>query len=206
MPALFTVLWIVLLTMLGGCATGRYSTPLPEEKVEIRADQASVVFLRPSILGSAISSSVFELTEDDQRMIGIPGPEEKIVEYLSPGRHRFMVVAESADFIEADLLPGRAYYVVITPRFGVWKSRFSMHPIKQQPTEPEFSLSADNIRKWNDGCKLVQSSAAANAWAQANSQSIRAMRAEYWPKWLEKPAAEQRVFTLEREDGLPTPL
>ena len=203
MPALLVLL---LAAFVSGCATGRYSVPLPAANLQVRDDQALVVFMRPSNLGYSISSSVFDLTDDGERILAIPGPNEKVGVYLTPGVHRFMVIAENADFVDATLLPGRVYYAVITPRMGMWKARFSLHPIKRQPSEPEFAVDGGEFLGWVRECASVESSASVVTWGAENAASVHAKRVEDLPRWLAKPEQERRVFTLAPEDGLLAPL
>lgn len=53
----------------------------------------------------------------------------KVAYHTEPGEHMFMVIAESADFMQATLEAGKTYYAQIVPRPGVWKARFSFRPI-----------------------------------------------------------------------------
>lgn len=188
--------------LLSACATGRYAAPPAEAKVAVRADKALVVFMRVSSFGYAISSSVFELKATGEALIGIPGPDEMVVHYAEPGKRRFMVIAESADFLEADLEAGKAYYAAITPRFGAWKARFSLHPFKQNPVEAEFTLDGAQHKKWLAGCKLIGTAQSAGEWAAKNAQNVHAKRVKYEAKWREKSPEELRVRTLEPGDGL----
>lgn len=188
--------------LFSACATGRYDAPPAEAHPAVRVDQALVVFMRVSSVGYAISSSIFELTETGEKIVGIPGPDEMLAHYVEPGKRRFMVIAESADFLEADLEAGKAYYAVITPRFGVWKARFSLYPFKRQPAEPEFTVEGAQHKKWLLGCKLIGTSQAAAVWAASNASNVHAKRVRYEAKWLERAPAELRVRTLEPGDGL----
>src|SRR5437899_8903073 len=52
---------------------------------------------------------------------------------LEPGRHLFMVVGgEDADFMTADVLPNRTYYVLVSARPGRFRVRFSFKAADKQ--------------------------------------------------------------------------
>ena len=76
----------------------------------------------------AIQSTVFDVTDDAPRMVGIVSAKTKIAYEVAPGEHHFMVVSEAADFMRADLAAGKTYYALVTPRMGVWRARFSLLP------------------------------------------------------------------------------
>ena len=61
-----------------------------------------IVFLRPSTLGFAVQSSVFNATEDTPDLVGIVAAKAKVAYQLDPGDYLFMVIGESADFMTAN--------------------------------------------------------------------------------------------------------
>jgi hypothetical protein len=63
--------------------------------------------MRPSSLGGAVQSSVFELRPDGDKFVGIVSSKTKIAYSTGPGQHLFMVIAENADFMRANLAPGK---------------------------------------------------------------------------------------------------
>jgi len=122
---------LILVVLLAGCAgpithmreaPGGVSTAPPPGK-------AVVVFLRPSSLGFAIASSVYELKAGGDAFVGIVPAKRKLVYVTDPGSTRFMVVSEAADFMAAELEGGKTYYALVTPRMGAWKARFSLRPV-----------------------------------------------------------------------------
>jgi hypothetical protein len=88
------------------------------------ADRAQVVFMRSSFVGSAISSSIYELTDGQPEFTGILANATKVVQTTSPGVKTFMVVSEAVAYMVGNLLPGKTYYSIATPRMGAWKARF----------------------------------------------------------------------------------
>jgi hypothetical protein len=95
------------------------------------ADQALIVFVRTE--PGDTSASVF----DGEVFLGVLVGRSYIAQPTTPGEHRFMVISEAADFMDATLDPGRVYFARIESRFGVWRARFSLIPIS--PLEPQWN-------------------------------------------------------------------
>ena len=95
---------------------------------------STVVFMRSSLVGAAIKTSVYEVTDGQTKFIGIMKNKTKLSYETTAGNHIFMVVSEAADFMEANIATGKTYYSMITPRTGAWKARFSMIPIRNDGT------------------------------------------------------------------------
>jgi hypothetical protein len=149
------------------------------------AGKASIVFLRPSMLGYAIASSVFELRPAGDVFIGHVPAKKKLVHHVAPGPVRFMVVSEAADFMQADLEAGKTYYALVTPRMGLWRARFSLRPV----TAPE--LGGKEFQEWFDECTWVETTDEARDWARRNAPSVEEKKVEYLKKWeprTDKPA------------------
>lgn len=151
-------------------ADGAPSTAPPSGK-------ASVVFMRPSTLGYAIASSVFEIRDGRDVFVGHVPAKHKLVHHTDPGAMRFMVVSEAADFLQAELEAGKTYYVLVTPRFGVWRARFSLRPV------PSTELDATEFREWFDGCVWVETTDEARDWARRSAASVAQKKEEYLKKW-----------------------
>lgn len=155
--------------------------------------KAMIVFLRPSGLGYAIQSSVFEVKDGAPELVGIVAARAKVAWQVDPGRHLFMTVGESGDFLSADVVAGRTYYARVTPRMGVWKARFSLDPVSRA------ELAAPEFGKQLGGCRWVELSPESAAWAASNREDVGAKLADYYPKW--KAKAEQDRPKLLPEDG-----
>jgi hypothetical protein len=195
MKAFKKLLLLIAVTTLVGCAGSsqhmRELTPA-EANYAPDADHALVVFMRPSSYGFAIQSSVFDTTEEETKFIGIVSAQKKVAYMSPPGERNFMVIGESADFARANLLAGKTYYMVVTPRMGFWKARFSLDPVTAEELE---SKKADS---WIDGCTYTENTPSAYQWAKENSESIEDKRREYFKDWMEK-AEEKRPY-LRAED------
>jgi hypothetical protein len=180
--------------LLAGCATS--GGMLPSAGAEpAQADRSQVVFMRSTALGQAINASIYDVTEGSTRFIGVVPNKTKQAYSTTPGEHTFMVVAESADFMKATLLPGKTYYALVTPRMGVWKARFSFRPLRQS------DLTSDEFAGWDKDTKWVHPGPEATKWAQQNAADIEAKRAKYWPEWSSKDEVQRKSQTLNPEDG-----
>lgn len=153
--------------------------------------EAGIIFMRPSTFGFAISSSVFELNGEDEMFVGIVSAKKKVFYKTSAGEHMFMVIGESADFMKANLMAGKLYYALVTPRMGAMKARFSLRPVtKGELTQGEF-------KSWDKACELTENTPEAYQWAKKNSGSIKSKRAKYWPVWDGKSDFDKPIL---RED------
>jgi hypothetical protein len=148
-------------------------------------DKAIVVFLRPAYLGYLISAAVYE----DDEFLGIVMRHSRLVRETSPGTHRFMVVSEAADFLDAELDAGKIYFVEVAPRMGAGRARFTLVPM---------ALDRD-LRGWLDDSYPVTTNAAGHAWARDNQPSVTEKKENYLRKWLQKPERP----ALRPTDGVP---
>ncbi len=186
--------------VLGGCASNPMQVA-PDQKLAAPTSQtAQVVFMRSSFVGSAINASVYDVTNDELVFIGIMANGTKLSHQVPPGKRRFMVVSEAADFMEADLAPGLTYYGMVTPRMGAWKARFSLWPIKKE-APAEFHQGMADFKTWREGTQLVGMTPAAQQWFAANRADIEAKRKEYLVVWQRKSPKELQERTLSRTDG-----
>ncbi len=195
-PRGLTLMLLLIMSLLSGCAgTVKHMQEVSTNKVMIgpATGKAAVVFLRPSGMGALVQSSVFEVKANRLQLVGIVAAKTKVVYYVDPGQHLFMVVGENADFMKADLVADRTYYVSVSPRMGLWKARFGLEPIKgNELSSPEFKSSLEE-------CKWVENTAASENWAIANMASIESKRAEYYADWSKVPEEEKQRLSM--DDG-----
>jgi hypothetical protein len=137
--------------------------------------KAAVVFMRPSGLGYAIASSVYEVKESGDVFIAIVPAKRKVVHFADAGATRFMVISEAADFMGADLEAGKTYYALVTPRAGMWKARFSLRPVTL--------ADAKELSGWSEDCAWIENTPESEAWAKRNWSDIQEKKTEYLPKW-----------------------
>jgi hypothetical protein len=102
-------------SLLFGCAAGRMSEIPSNLAMVPPPDRALVVFVRPSWLGSALSLSI---VDEQGHFVGDSLAESHFAVTTAPGRHHFILWSGNTDVVEADLLPGRTYYVYVDLTLG----------------------------------------------------------------------------------------
>lgn len=169
---------------LSGCAgSSEYMKVIDPAQVQATASPngALVVFERPSGFGFAVQSSVFDVTDGDPKLVGIVPAKSRIAHAATPGTHRYMVVGENAAFLDADLLEGKTYYAIVSPKFGLWKARFALEPVHGE------ELKSDGFKEKCSACNWIENTPASHGWANANMASIRQKQAKYLPDFLQNP-------------------
>lgn len=184
-------LLFLFLSWLIGCASPnmRHSVPADDTLIS-NQDKALVYFIRPSKLGFQISAAVY----DNENFIGIVPYQQKLPYLADPGEHLFMIVSEAADFLKADLLPGRTYYIKVDPRMGAWRARFSLAPVTKD------DLNTKEVRKWIEKARMIKNKDSAYEWAKNSHDNVLSKKAEYLPKWQSK-SEDSKPF-LRPEDGM----
>jgi hypothetical protein len=165
------------------------------------ADQAVLELMRPSIFAKGIRCAVFDVTESEPKLLAILNHKMKIALPCAPGKHRFMVTGETADFMEADLVAGKTYYAIVIPRPGAWKARFSLIPLKRKPGEKEFTLNGPKMKEWQSVCKYHVLAPTASQWYQENRPSVLKKQTESTPRWAEMSENLKQYRRLLPEDG-----
>ncbi len=182
-----TALLLVLVVVLTGCASSNMTEVIPgEELVSAVSDKALIHFLRPSAFGGAIQAAIYDGTE----YIGTLSTGKRISYAAEPGEHMFMIVAESADFMQADLQAGKVYYAVAQARMGVWKARFSLRPMNGQ-------VEQQKIDGWMESSKQVAIGEKGRQWAVEHQDNVVQMKEKYLPTWHAKPDDEKQILLAE---------
>jgi len=158
--------------------------------------KALVIFMRPSNLGGLIKSVVYDVTTDENKIVGILPMGKKIAYNVDPGEHNFMVVAENADFMAANLEAGKTYYSVAKIRYGALTARFSLFPVRKT------KFDGEEFKKWNAKTELVDTRKKSEAWAKKKSRKVQKKRDKYHAKWMQKSDSDKATYTLNKEDGL----
>ena len=195
------ILVLLLVGLFYGCASNPMLVAQNQAIEPPAANESQVVFLRSSFLGAAINASLYEVTEDATKYIGIISNGVKIAYKTAPGKRRFMVVSEAADFMEAELLPGKTYYSVVTPRMGTWKARFSLWPVRGDGTS-KFNTTNNEFKSLMSNTKLMQESPKSNQWFENNKNSVEAKKVKYLPVWDQKSPEDVAQRTLNPQDGV----
>ena len=124
------VLSICLLSMLGGCASSvMVPAPSPELKPPA-AGMAQIVFMRDSFVAGAIRCDLLQVNEGGKlQFIGVVANSTKIAYSTPPGHKVFMSYGTAADFMEANVVAGKTYFVILRPNWGT--GGFAPTPIRK---------------------------------------------------------------------------
>ncbi len=182
------VIALSFMMFLGGCAgsvKNMQAVSASSMSASPAKGKARIVFLRPSSLGFAVQSSVFELRGNSPHMVGIVAAKKKVAYDVNPGKHTFMVVSESGDFMTANMVANKTYYALVTPRMGVWKARFSLKAVHANEAKSE------KFNKWLNECQWVRKTTDSTNWANKNAASIQSKYTGNYSKWLSKPASKK---------------
>jgi len=121
MTRLFAILFCISITSSASC---QVITPAP-------SDKSVIYFVRTSVLGSAINFSYFDST----KLIGRFNAGKYIRYECNPGKHLLWARSENRDFIEADLQPGKIYFLKANPRMGLAKAQVYLEQV--DPNNPK---------------------------------------------------------------------
>ena len=195
------ILSILSTLIFAGCASNPMQVSSSQSVQKAMPDESQIVFMRSTFVGSAINASLYDVTDEETKFLGIISNGTKVAYTTTPGKHTFMVVSEAADFMEADFLPGRTYYSIVTPRMGAWKARFSLWPIRNDGSS-EYNTESAEFTKWLNSTKLVHNSEESEAWYTNNKDSVKSKQLDYWPVWQQKTPEDLAKRTLNPQDGM----
>lgn len=195
------ITFLTAILFVTACASSKMIDSTSQELVAPSADKAQIVFIRSSFVGSAIQSTIFDVTSSDSQFIGILSNGKKLSYTVDPGEHTFMVVSEAADFMKANMVGGKTYYAMVTPRMGAWKARFSMHPVRSG-SGGEFQYGSDKFQEFLKESEFTENTPESTAWYQENREDIAIKQNEYWAVWQEKSEGDQEERTLFANDGI----
>ena len=179
---MFRVIGIIIAVTLAaataGCAGVSHMTTVPaEEQVqEAEPGKALVYFIRATTLGGGIPAYLY----DGEKYVGTVLPDSHIGFQAAPGEHMFMLTGDTADFMRADLLPDKIYYVVVEPYMGYITYRFALRPMNGQ-------VSQEKIDKWLESTRQLDVDEDGERWAASNTARASKFKNKYLAKWEEKP-------------------
>ncbi|UCG47402.1 MAG: hypothetical protein JSU94_18160 [Phycisphaerales bacterium] len=182
-------LFVLMPLLASGCASGgKYMT---SAKLITRPQQgkAVVTFIRPSIVGSAVSFGLW----DSDKFVGIMTQGCCIQYETLPGEHYFMARGENWSCIKADLAPNRQYVIKTNPVMGVWKARVALDPV----TKADYQSQLPQVRKWLSAAKpMMPDPQTADAYRQPRIKEVLDAREMF-------KSGRGTYMTLGREDYLP---
>ena len=150
-----------------------------------------VIFMRVSKQSSNTNALLFDVTEPgDPKLIGNVGPASKLSYSLKPGLYTFMVLGDTAEFMQATIIGGKTYYALVIPRGGA--TRFSVEPVRQS------EVGGKEFAGWDRGTKMLSG---AGVSAPYDAAAAADKRVRYWQEWSKKSETQRAELTLNAEDG-----
>jgi hypothetical protein len=186
--------------LLSGCGASLMRDASSQQISQAGADKATVVFMRSSMVAAAIGCELFEVVDGQLRFIGQLPTGNKVAYQTTPGRKVFMAYGTAADFMLADLSPGKTYYSIVRPNWGT--GGFAPTPIRERSIGTEPALKSAEAQDWLSGTKLIEpNQKEAEAWFAENKQRLQAIYADYWNRFERKNDREKAERTLLPQDG-----
>jgi len=166
--------------------------PPPPAAPAAAADPGSrVVFMRVSRQTSGTEATLFDVTEPGEpKFIGVVNSASKLSYSLMPGLYTFMVVGETAEFMQATVNGGKTYYALVIPKSGA--TRFAVEPVRRQ------EIGGKEFQSWDRGTKQMPAAAQPRAY---NASDVAEKRVRHWQDWSKKTEAQRAELTINAEDG-----
>jgi hypothetical protein len=154
---------------------------------------ASIVFLRPSGLGGAVT---FTIIDHGGRFVGVSTADAHFAVQLVPGDYYFIADGENIDMMRAVVAEWRIYYVEVVPKMGLLYARVGLDPLKAGDAEwtdlPKWLAETERFVPLFDG---------GQAMLNRDQAGIQQRIARARASWAEQSEQEQRAKTLEPGDG-----
>jgi hypothetical protein len=177
--------------LASGCASVMRDAPTQTISQPSR-DKVTVVFMRTSFVAGAIGCDLFEVVNGELKFIGQVGMGNKVAYETTPGKKVFMAYGTAADFMLAELAPGKTYYSIVRPNWGT--GGFAPTPVR----DPKGS----EAQGWVSGTKLMEPNPKeAEAWFAENKERLQGIYTEYWKRFEGKSPTEKAERTLLPIDG-----
>jgi len=155
---------------------------------------ALVVFLRPSGYGRSVATTILD---DDGRFLGDSIGETQFAVALPPGKHVFLSWAENTAPLRAELLPGRVYYVEVSPRMGFWSTRVQLLALTPR------SEHWEHVAEWlHDTTQLIPDGSAGQAYLNGRAEDVAERIRRAHERLTELDEEELAERTLLPQDGV----
>lgn len=190
-----SVLVTVLATLTGCVIKAPHMRPAASGAISPDPAAATVVFVRHSILGSAITS-VIATTQG--RFLGESQAKSYFAAKLPPGEHLLVSWSESTPALRATLAAGMIYYVEVAPKMGWGSARIQL--IALGPRRPSWVELPGWLREGEAlEADLAGGAALLQERAGKFAERVRAAEASYQGY----SAEDREERTLRADDGVP---
>ena len=161
----------------------------PVTAAAVADGSSKLVFMRVSKQTSSTEAALYDVTDPGgPRFIGTVGAASKVAYSLSPGLHTFMVVGETAEFMQANVAGGKTYYALVIPKAGA--KRFAVEPVRQN------EIGGKEFASWDRATRPVNA-----GQGTANAADAADKRSRYWGDWVRKAESERAELTINADDG-----
>lgn len=181
---------LVIAAGLSGCAAHKMEVvSSPEAVTESDPKKAIIVFYKPSehvafrpiVISSSNFSPLYDVTGGKLDFLGNISFASKFAYAAAPGKRRYMLVSESADFIDVDALAGKTYYIRVDSKTGY---RFFRANLNGMPA------STPGLKKELENCQWIESPPSSFKWAAERSELFRKRYDDFLPGWLKSKYRE----------------
>jgi hypothetical protein len=186
----FYLMIVFVLTSLTSCS--RPYLIKEEPKFRPNEGKALVNFVRPSYSGYVGATT--KIWDSDKLIIISDRGEEWYQYECEPGKHLFVSWSEYKSPVEAELLPGRVYYIVLRKRLGFFRLR-----IHQVPVNKEHPLW-EQVLGWQQSLPSYAFDQQKLATSEAKD---KAKILEYLKNYEDEVKGTKHVLYLRPEDGVP---
>jgi hypothetical protein len=170
-----------------------------QEQLDTPPDQSQIIFVRVHRGFGGVP--VFDITNGDPQLIGILSRFNKLAYFVEPGKHTFMVIAMFANFMEANVVGGKTYYVYACPGGVWWETNWHLYPMRNEPGRLCRQTPSEALQKWSAKAVFVENTEESVSWAKANRDSIIKKQTKGWERWEAKSDEHIGERTLNEADG-----
>ena len=141
----------VAILLLSGCTTLKMEVAKEQNLPILAADKSRVVFMRSAGHGTVQDAGLYSVQDGNITFKGVIKNSTKMFLDVEPGKHTFMSNGFAARFIEANLSPGKTYYVIVAPRGwpGIF---FALLPVSN---DSEINLNSKSFKKMKSDLIII---------------------------------------------------
>jgi hypothetical protein len=189
-------IWLAAMAVTGCAGSSDYmkeaASPAP---IAAPADQAVVVFVRPSGLAFAIN---FAILDQNGNWLGDAVAKSHFAVSLPPGEYMFIGWAENTAALKATLAAGRVYYVEVTPEIGLAYSRVFFEALT--PRHEDWK----ELPGWLKDTKRLEPLPTGAAYIRGRREDALKRVASAKENWDDYSTEDKEGRTLNAEDGVPS--
>lgn len=151
--------------------------------------KALIYFVRTQNFGGAISVQLVA----DKRPLSWIRRKTFVAHECDPGKHEFASISEGGALLDAEVLPGRIYYVQVAIHMGFGRARSHFEVIRPG------SEAMDEFLKTKGDLRAITTTGEGLAWYETNRQEVESTIAK------ERKDGEE-IAVMKPEDGHDKPL